>query len=164
MFSDSFFNFYWKGDLQKERELLTSTHWFTPPMAIRAMSFFWDSYIGTGSQGFWPSSTDFPGHQQGSEWEVEQPGHEPVPTWDLGTCSQRISQLSHWPALYFNYCSCLFETQFCLSFSCFNTIYCKHIYTTYFICNFITNFIYKGSKKAHIRNLSWPQNLKINTS
>ena len=38
--------------------------------------------MGAGSQDFGPSLTAFPGHKQGTGWEVEQPGCEPAPVWD----------------------------------------------------------------------------------
>ena len=47
------------------------------------------SHAGAWSQGFGPSSTAFPGHEQGAGWDVELPGLELAPIWDLGTCKVR---------------------------------------------------------------------------
>ena len=47
-------------------------------------SFFQVSHADAGSPGFGQPLTAFPGHKQGSGWEVEQLVHEPAPMWDLG--------------------------------------------------------------------------------
>ena len=39
---------------------------------------------------FGPSSTVFPGHKEGAEWEMELPGLEPEPIWDPGDFKGRI--------------------------------------------------------------------------
>ena len=44
---------------------------------------------GTGSQGFGPSSTAFPGYSQWAAWEEWRPGLEPTPIWDPGVCKAR---------------------------------------------------------------------------
>ena len=36
-----------------------------------ARGFFQVLHVGTGSQGFGPSSTAFPGHKKGAGWEAE---------------------------------------------------------------------------------------------
>ena len=43
-------------------------------------NFFQTSHVGVGSKDFELSSTAFPSQKQGAGREVEQPGHEPVPT------------------------------------------------------------------------------------
>lgn len=40
-------------------------------------------------------SVTFPGHEQGSEWEVENLGHNPAPIWAPGTCKARIYPLGY---------------------------------------------------------------------
>ena len=52
-------------------------------------NLFHVSHVGAGSQSFGPSSTAFPGHRQGAGWEVELPGLELVPIWDLGAFKVR---------------------------------------------------------------------------
>lgn len=45
-------------------------------------------------------SVTFPGHEQGSEWEVENLGHNPAPIWAPGTCKARIYPLGYPPGPY----------------------------------------------------------------
>lgn len=54
-------------------------------------SHFQVSHAGAESQGFGPSSTGFLGHEQGAEWELEQPGHELTPKWNPTTSKVRAS-------------------------------------------------------------------------
>lgn len=49
-----------------------------------AKSFFWVSQVGTGTQVYGPSFTDFPGQSQGTGLEVERMGLKPASVRDAG--------------------------------------------------------------------------------
>ena len=61
---------------------------------VRSQELFRVSHTDARSQGFGPSSTAFPGHNQGAGWEVEQLIYEPMPIWDPGTCKADFSSLA----------------------------------------------------------------------
>ena len=92
-FKDLFYS-YWKGGYTKRKDrkedLLCNESLHKRPQQLepsqsKARSLFQVSHLSTGSQGFGPSSTAFPGHKQGAGWEVVLPGLEPVPIWDPGS-------------------------------------------------------------------------------
>ena len=91
-FKDLFYS-YWKGGYTKRKDrkedLLSNESLHKRPQQLEpsqseARSLCWVSHMSTGSPGFGPSSTAFPGHKQGARWEVGLPGLELVPTWDPG--------------------------------------------------------------------------------
>ena len=96
IYFEDLFIFIGKVDYRKEERQRgrSSIRWFTPQVAampgaepIQSQepgTSYQVSHAGAGSQGFGPSSTTFPGHRQGSGWEVGLPGLELAPIWDPG--------------------------------------------------------------------------------
>ena len=73
--------------------------WFCAGLKPGARNFLQVSHAGAGIQDFGPSSTAFPGHKQGAEWEEELPGLESAPIWDPGAFKARTlaTRPPHWP-------------------------------------------------------------------
>ena len=91
------YSFIAKSDIQRggetKRKIFHPMIHFPSGAMANAMpgsrNIFWVSHKGAGSQHSGPSSTDFPGHKQGTGWKVELPGLEPAPIWGLGGFNER---------------------------------------------------------------------------
>lgn len=70
-----------------------------------------------GSQGIGPFFTAFPGHNQGSEWEIEHPGLEQVPVRDANTTDEGLVYYTTKPASRFSFLKSR-VTEISLSKSC----------------------------------------------
>lgn len=51
--------------------------------------------MGGGAQGLEQSGAALPVRKQGQGWELEQPEHEQVPTWDASAASRGIGLAYH---------------------------------------------------------------------
>lgn len=84
----------YRGEKEKKIHLLVYSPSGCHGQSQEATSIFRVSQVSTGSQGFGPTSTDFPGRKWGVRWEIEQLGHVPVPLWDPGRRKARIYPLA----------------------------------------------------------------------
>lgn len=63
----------------------------------------WLFHVGAEAEGLEPSSVSFPGHNQRAGLDVEQPGINPVLTWDAYTKGESLADYAMVPAWEFLY-------------------------------------------------------------